>query len=162
MNKYKRCGFTYLETIVVLGILSILFTLSFINVGRAQINANINQTLDVLISNIKQQQLKSMIGDTESRTNHDVYGVHFNGTSYVLFHGSTYNPADTSNITIPLNSGETFTNILFPSANIIFTYGTGEVSGFLNGSNSVTIFNTNSSERKTITINNLGAITNVN
>jgi hypothetical protein len=46
----------------------------------------------------------------------------------------------------------------FPSSQIVFLRRSGEISGFVNGSNTITVTNTADGETKTLSINQLGVI----
>jgi len=154
-------GFTIPELTLVVGILAILFGITTINLIGAQHKASVSSAIATLLADIKSQQAKAMTGSTEGRTTADVYGIHFTSTSYVLFHSPTFNSANPANSIFNLDSGLQFTNISFPNSNIIFSQGSGEISGFINGSNTVRVASTLGTEQKTITVNRYGVVTNV-
>jgi prepilin-type N-terminal cleavage/methylation domain-containing protein len=79
-------GFTIVELLVVMGIFAILASLSTLNLSHAQHGSYVNATVDTLVSDLKRQQHKAMIGDTEGRGTASNYGIHFDPSSYVLFH----------------------------------------------------------------------------
>ncbi|HEX7042241.1 MAG TPA: type II secretion system protein [Patescibacteria group bacterium] len=152
-------GFTLVELILVMGIVAILLGFVTINLIKAQNSSSISSTLNTVISDIKNQQIKAMVGDAQGGAAESSYGVHFDTSKYVLFKGSTYNSSDTSNFVVNLTPDLIFTNINLPSGNIIFSVQSGEVSGFVIGQNTVDIESTNSSKTYTITINQYGVIT---
>lgn len=155
-------GFTLPEVVIVTGIFLMLFGFIIFNVINLQHRTSVDEAAITFASDIKSQQLKAMEGATEGRTSADIYGIHFDSTSYTLFHGSTYNSADSANLVINLDKNISFNNDLFPNSNLVFLQGSGEVSGFVSGQNTITIQDANASTQKTITINRFGTITSVN
>ncbi len=158
---FSKKGFTIVEITVVLGMMTILLGYSVINLTSVQHSTYLATTIDTFISDLKQQQLKAMVGDTEGRGVNDYYGVRFQTTSYDLFHGATF-LSSSSNPNIPLTNNIQFVNITFPQSQIVFNKGDGSVVGFTTGSNTVTLRNTVTGEQKTITVNRYGVITAVN
>lgn len=152
-------GFTLPELLIVMAILSIL--LGFITPSLLQFRSRsvINSTVDTLVSDLKNQQTKAMVGDTEGRASTDHYGVYFETNRYILFHGSSYDPLDSSNFNINMDPSLTFSSITFPSSSAIFSKGSGEVLGFVNGSDKVTLTDSTNGDQKIIQINRYGAIT---
>ena len=97
--RLPRHSFTELS--IVLSLIAVLFGFVTINLNRSQQNASITAIEQTLLSDLKQQQLKAMIGDTEGRASSDQYGVHFDSNQYVLFHG-VYSVGDSTNFVISL------------------------------------------------------------
>ncbi len=161
MKARIRAGFTNIEVIVAVGIMLILFGLSSVSIVGINQKASLNTTVDSLLVDFQDQQLKAMVGETEGRTTHDSYGIHFETDSYTLFHGATYNSSDAANVVIPITGGVTFTSVSFPSSQIIFSSVSGEVANFTAGSNAFTLRNTTSGKQKTITVNRYGVISSI-
>ena len=158
---YQKKGFTIVEMTVVLGMMTILLGYAVINLTSVQHTTYVASTVDTFISDLKQQQLKAMVGDTEGRGTNDYYGIHFQTNSYDMFHGSTYTSLP-SNFNIPLTTNIQFSNVAFAQSQIVFNKGDGSIVGFSAGSNTVTIRNTVTGEQKTITLNRYGVITAIN
>jgi len=150
----KSRGFTLIELAVVTSIIITLLGFIIISLVRSQQGVSLTSVEEILLTDLKQQQLKSMIGDTEGRSDPDQYGIHFDSNRYVLFHGVTYSSLDTSNSITTLESNMQFNN---PNFNVIFSKLSGEVP-------TITIIelqdNTNSSLKK-IHLNTLGVVTQV-
>jgi prepilin-type N-terminal cleavage/methylation domain-containing protein len=148
-------GFTLIELSVVTGIILILLGFITINLVRSQQSVSLNSVEQVLLADLKQQQLKSMIGDTEGRAISDSYGIHFDSDKYVLFHGA-YSTEDPANSTVELDENFKFD---FPEANIIFQKISGEISAdsVLN----VVLEDSTNENHKTIIINKYGVVTQV-
>jgi len=149
-------GFTFPELIVTIAILVTLLGFITVNLVNSQHRASLTGTVDTFISDMKNQQLKAMVGATEGRTNPDSYGIYFQTNSYTLFHGTTYSSSDPANFVITLDPLIQFTS--FPNT-IVFFQRSGETGTV----NTITVQDTGSStNQKTITINRYGVITQVN
>jgi len=157
----RNKGFTLLEILVVFGIMLILTAAISTAPTSMQNKASLNTTIDLLVNDLKQQQLRAMVGDTEGRATNDHYGVYIQTSTYTLFHGSAYSGADQYNFAITVNSPVQLTTT-FANSSVIFTKGTGELLNFVNGSNTLTVENTVSGEQKVITLNRYGVITSIN
>ena len=156
-----QLGFTLPELIIVIGILAVLFGMGIVSLLNVRILATNSSDTVVFISDLKTQQIKSITGDTEGRGIPDIYGIKILPTEYILFHGPTYNPSDDTKVTIPTASGHTLTTT-FPNQTILFASSSGELIGFVEGSNTITITKNDTQLIKTITINKYGTITFVN
>ena len=156
-----KSGFTLVEISVVIGIVLTLTGLAVVNLSGAQRRSYLASTTSTLIADMKSQQSKAMSGETEGRSTHDAYGIYFESSRYTLFHGSAYSAADPSNVVINLDNYIAFSSITFPQSMIIFASGSGELSSYTPGSNTITIRNTLNSEQKTVSLNRLGVITGV-
>lgn len=146
-------GFTLIELAVVTGVVVILLGFITINLVGSQQGASLASVQEILLVNLKQQQLKAMIGDTEGRSDSDSYGVHFDADKYVLFHGQTYSSADSSNVVIPLDDNMQFNNSGF---NIVFSKLSGETSA-----GTIELQENTTLKLKRIYVNSLGVITQI-
>lgn len=120
-------GFTLIELIVVTSITIILLGLITISLVRSQQTASLASVEEILVTDLRQQQLKAMVGDSEGRVGLDQYGIHFDSDRYVLFHG-TYSPSDTSNSVINLDANMQFDG---PLADVVFSKISGEIPAAL-------------------------------
>ena len=155
-------GFTYPELIVVMGIAAMLFGFITINFLGIQRKTSLDTTIAILISDLKSQQTKAMVGDTGGGINPTSHGIYFESDRYILFRGNSYSPADSGNFPISLEGNIQITNISSPDAVILFSTGSGEINNFVSGSNTIIFKNIAGSEQKTMIINKLGVITEVN
>jgi len=156
-----KTGFTLIELLVGIAIVLILLSLSVVSLTQVQQHSYVSKSREILLSDIKLQQTKAMNGytDTASTVRH---GVHFEETSYTLFHGDTYSSSDPTNFTVTLDGQLSFTAIGFASSEIVFEKGSGEILNFVDGSNSIVIANPGSTEETIITLNKYGAFTEIN
>ena len=154
-------GVTLIEVLVVIGILLTLIGIASISFLPYRSKSTLDTAITTLISDIKSQQIKALAGDTEGRSTNDNYGVHFETNSYTFFHGSVFNPLDTSNATVSLNEGLQIGSI-FPSSQVVFSTKSGEIISFSQAQNSITLEDTVEGSSKTVNINRYGVITSVN
>lgn len=160
--KINSGGFTIPELLIVVGMLTTLLGLTTINLLTSRDKVTISTTIDTLISDIKLGQTKAMSGDTEGSGTISDYGMYFETNRYTVFRGSTYASGNPSNFITNLDPNFELSSILFPSSTLIFSKGSGEVSGFVSGFNSITIRNKLTGEQKVITVNRYGVITGIN
>lgn len=113
----KNVGFSLVELIVVMSIIATLIGLATISLANTQQRASLNNSVQVFISDIRQQQIKAMVGDTQEGATSDSYGIHTDSNKYVLFKGTSYDPVASSNFIVDLSSNIQF---LFPGSDIIF------------------------------------------
>ena len=135
-----------------MGVLLGLVTIALSNVRQRTTLTALTQTF---VSDIKQQQIKAMVGDTQGGVAANSYGVHIDANSYVLFRGATYDPSDPSNFTVDLE-----TNFQFepPGTDIVFETIKGEISTPA----TIRIIDITTNQQKTIQLNTLGVVTSVN
>ena len=145
MNK----GFTLVELLVSMGILAVLFAITTINISPLPSNTLQTTNLDTLLSDIKSQQSLAMAGNSP-------YGVHFESGSYTMFKGGNYIQGLSANTVISFDSGIVFTDVTFPNSVIVFSAGTGDVSGYTAGADSFTIKSTVTNKSTVIRINKYG------
>lgn len=153
-NKNFR-GFTIPELIVTMSIFVTLLILVTINVVNTKQRVSLNTTINIFISDVQNQQMKAMVGDSGGRTTVEDYGIHLNSNSYALFHGSAYNPLSLDNFTISLGDN---TEILSGSE-LIFSRMSGEL---VNGAATIILKENTTNEQKTIIINKYGVVTAIN
>src|SRR4051812_23621187 len=82
LSKVTQSGFTLPEVIVVKAIMLTLLGLSSVSLAGVSRTTSIGSTVDAFIADVKEQQVKAMVGDTEGSGSAASYGVHFEGTSY--------------------------------------------------------------------------------
>lgn len=162
MNRKK--GFSLIELIVVISIIGILSSVAVTNLFNSKYSASLGTSVDILITDIKQQQLKAMVGDTEGRGIHpDAYGIHFETGSYTLFHGTNYSQSDSSNAKINLGDNIQVSSAPFLNSAIIFATQSGEILNFsTTGPYTLVIKNAPTLDQKTLIFNKFGTITSVN
>lgn len=154
----RQLGFTMVELLIVMGIMATLLGISMLSILSLSTTTKKEASTTLLISDIKSQQIKSMVGDTEGRGSPDSYGIIFQNNQYVLFHGESFDPDDQANFEVPIEEGFSLSST-FPDDTISFASGSGEILNFTEGQNTVTVTVTQTGEAKTVELNRLGAIT---
>lgn len=161
MKKNVNMGFTLIEFLIAMGITAIIVMLISNALLTSSNHASLDTTVGTFMTDLKQQQLKSMVGDTQGVGVNNYYGVYFKTNSYILFNGSTYLSTNSANIIVNLPTNIIFSNINFPSSEIVFNEGSGEVQNYATTSATVTLENTNDSNTDVITINRYGVVTGI-
>ena len=160
-NIKNQTGFSMIEVIMVVGILSILFAISSIALFRSRtVTANSSTTV-LLISDLQSQQVKAMNGDSEGRSTNDNYGIKIESDGYTLFHGIAYSPSEPTNYKIEADQGSQYSST-FPNDTILFATGSGEIIGFIDGQNSISLTHSSTGLSKSIELNKLGVIVSNN
>lgn len=157
-NKTK--GFTLIEIVIICAIILLLLSYGLFSLLNLQTTSSLNSLTDLLIEDIKTQQVKAMTGDTEGRGIPDEYGIYFTPASYTLFHGSSYSANNPDNFVSSLPEGYNIIST-FPSSSLILQAGSGEILGFEPTQNSITIRNMKNGNQKKILLNKYGAVTNI-
>lgn len=152
-------GFSLIEIILAIAVLTTLLAIITINLVSASRRVYNDTSTAVLVSDLRTQQAKAMTGDTENSGQASSYGAYFETDKYTLFRGNSYSAGNPTNFTVTLPSGTQFSNILFPDFQIVFASGSGEIAGFINGSNSITIINTSENIQKNVSLNRFGVVT---
>jgi len=161
MKKKLQSGFSFIELLIVLTIMGILFSVSGINLLGAYNSNSLGVAVTTLQADIKQQQLKAMVGDTEGQGAQDSYGIYFQTDNYILFKGATYSASDPLNFSVDLDDSLQFSSLLIPDSQIIFTKGSGEVTNYNPSYDNVTLLNVNTEDTKTVRINRYGTVINI-
>lgn len=151
----KNAGFSLVELILIMSIMATLIGLTTINLVNSQQRASLSSLVQNLISDIRQQQIKAMVGDTEGAADANSYGVHIDSNKYVLFRGISYDPLEISNFAVNLPNNMIFVT---PGLDIIFS----KVSGDIVAAASFQLQDTTNGNLKTIQINKYGVVTGVN
>jgi prepilin-type N-terminal cleavage/methylation domain-containing protein len=158
--RHSNAGFTIQELLVVMAVMAILLGIVVMNLVTIQNRTNLDAANTTLIAEIKQQQLKAMVGDTEGRTTPDAYGIRFDTNSYTFFHGTTYNASDPDNFTIDMDDNMQFSSIQLPNQSVVFNRVSGDFYNYNPALSSVTLTNTTAGESKTLQFNRYGVIRN--
>lgn len=135
-------GFTFLEVLVVLGVLGVLVGLAIPFYQSFQVDSRLDDTAHEVVQTLRIAQSKAMASESFS-----AHGVHFEAQRFILFRGDTYAVDD------PFNE---VTDVVQPlsisSGDIVFdsVYGT-------TGADIITI-STITGRTRAVTINTLGVV----
>lgn len=152
-------GYTIIELLIVMGLFAVFFGFSSLNLLSVRSRTSLGTATDVLVSDLRTQQIKSMAGDTGGGAVDVNYGIYFSSNSYILFKG-TYISGDPANFTVNLDEATIATT--FAGSMIIFNKGSGEVVGFDPNANTIRLTSLSSNASKIITINRFGTVTGIN
>ncbi len=158
MQKFKISnGFTLIELILVMGIFSVLVAISTISLVNIQHKTSLSANVSIFNADLKQQQLKAMVGEGDSATT-TIYkrGIYMQASNYTLFRGSSYVAGDANNFSVSLSPNTQFTA---PNTSIIFEKGSGDVTG---GATAIVLRDTLDNSQKTISVNKYGVVTGIN
>lgn len=156
-SQTAKSGFTIIELLVTLSVFATLATFISINLINPQKKSSIDTQVQTVISDIKSQQIKSMLGATNGQPASQKHGVYFTQNNYVLFSGNSYNPLDSSNFEVTLE-GDVQISTTLPLSTLLFEKISGEVTSFTNGQNTITFTNPTDNQNKTFSVNYLGSV----
>jgi len=149
--KIKK-AFTLIESITVMGVIAILFSLSVPQLFRLRDRNSLQTSLTTIVSLIRQQQLKAM-------NSPNLFGIHFSQSQYVLFKGETYSESDPTNTITTLDYPIQLSLVRFPSSQIVFASGSGEIVSFDPNNHSFIMEDTENHDLRLVEFNSLGVPT---
>lgn len=159
MNESQK-GITIIEVILVTALVLTLLVFALLRLPNPQ-STQVSTALTTLVSDIKNQQTKAMVGDTEGRGVPDNYSIYIQANKYTLFHGATFSSSDPSNFPLAAENGYQFSTT-FAGGTIVFATSSGEIQNFNPAQNSVTYRNVETGQQKTLLFNKYGTITDFN
>ena len=123
-----RCGqvtgFTLIELIIIMGIMVILLMIASVNILPIKHKTSLTTSVQALITDIRQQQIKSMSGE-------GAQGIHFETDSYTLYKGLSYETYDTAVDKFKVNLGDQIQFFSVPTdQQINFATVSGEIIGY--------------------------------
>jgi len=132
MNLFNKKGFTLIEVLVVLAILTILLglsTVAVLNIQRGQILEN---NTWFIVSFLRRAQNQALNGVSVDGTNQVNFGIHFDPSNkkYILFQGNSFNAADPYNFPQDIPDALVLSTDLPSGNNVIFSKITGRVANF--------------------------------
>lgn len=111
-------GFSFIETLIVLGIMATLFSLTAPSIISSYGDYQFREERNVLVSTLRRARSISMTG-----ANGKDHGLKIASSSYVIFEGSSWNTRDISkDIDSPRNPSIAITG----GSEIVFSYLTGK------------------------------------
>lgn len=156
-------GFSLIEILLVVSLFIVVLTISSTNLFNPLGVEKVNNLSTDITSLLKDAQAKAMASETSGQGTTSEFGIHFTSSSYTLFKGSIFNPADTNNFTANVASGLSIApNLPCPSSpndcsNIVFSRLSGEVLNFNQTQNSLCLAD-NLGNKILLTTNYLGVV----
>ena len=158
MKKLRLPGFTYIELMMVMGILVMLLTLVNITIVPAINRADTRSQANVLLADLFSQQQKSMQSELGSGGESTPFGIYFQPGYYVLFQGTSYVADQLDNYRVDVPDSLTFSAINLPDNTVMFSRITGEVIGYNSSQNTVTLSPLNGGVARVIQLNRYGVV----
>lgn len=158
----RASGATIVELVVVMAFFAILTSIITINVFTARGTSFVEDATKTLITDLRSQQIKAMVSEVPTGSTPDSFGVYFERTRYVLFRGSTYSSSNLSNFAVSLDENTEVSSIAFSGSQVVFARGSGEITNFTDGADTIRLRNTVSSDEKTIRLNRYGVVISIN
>lgn len=146
---HTRSSFTFIEVVVVMGIVSLLFAITAPDLFKLQDRNALQNTTIELTSLLRQQQFNAMNLGVVS-------GIYFDTHKYTLYQGEYFISGHEQNTEYHLAYPLAFSSILFPNNNVQFASGSGELVGYSPNANAVTLTDTVHLLERTIRFNTLG------
>lgn len=98
-NLSFRNGFTFIEILLVTGLIALLSVFVFASLSQFRIASALDSGTEKVFTVVESARTSTLVGKDESP-----YGVHFASSSLILFKGETYTPGDPENEKYPLDS----------------------------------------------------------
>lgn len=158
MRIQLKAAFTIVDLLLVMGLVTLLFSFSLLNNLRIINKPTLDAAVQKLAADIKATQNQAMVGDSGSASATTTWGMYFEASRYTIFRGTTYVLGDSSNFVVELGPNISLATT-FGGNSLVFTRRSGEVENFVSGANTITLNNTASGQSKTVTVNRYGAMT---
>ncbi len=154
----KERGFTLIEMIVVMGVVGILVSIVSTSLFGAIASTSRGVTAREVINDLRQQQLRAMMGGTDSGGSYVDFSVRFETGRYTLFPGQVFAEGNPDNVVVNLETPLMFSAITLPDSTLTFARGSGEVRSFVPGQNTLSLRHAQTGAQTTININALGVV----
>lgn len=154
----KQLGMTLVELLVVMSLFVVVFAFSSVSLSGLIPKTNTQEYTETLISDFKRQQMQAIQGRVSSGGSSSPYGIYLNGAEYILFEGSSYNSAESTNIVTSLPLDMQFINVTLPAQQIVFQPVSGEIQDYDQNNDTFTLQNTNNGLEVQFEINQLGVL----
>ncbi len=145
-------GFSYIELIVVIGIVSLLSAFSVFSLVGLQTKTSANVIMSQVLGDIRSQQTRAMAAADNGTTG---AGVYFENNKYTLFSGNTFTADQENNFVVNLQNPWQLSAAI-PNRTLVFLPGSGEIQNYQSTAKSITLTHTDSGESATINLNKYG------
>jgi prepilin-type N-terminal cleavage/methylation domain-containing protein len=145
----NKKGFSLMEILIVLAIMAILGTLTFMSLSKASPEKMLQKESAIILSQINEARLKTLSG-----TKNTEYGIHFASSSITVFEGKVF-PSATSTV-YTLSNPISISQISL-TGNVTHFYFK-KLTGEPTATGTITIRNNNGSTTKVLNITESGII----
>lgn len=152
-----RRGFTYVELLVVSGIMAVMIGLGISSVNRLQTQTSASSYLQQIVADMRSTQLAAMNGATGASAT--AAGVYFENNRYTLFYGTSYSPGNSQNFIVTLDSPWELSTTISNNT-LVFEPGSGLITSIVSGQRAVSITRSDTGESATIYLNRYGVFQN--
>ncbi len=152
-------GFTVVELVAVMGIVAIIFSISLIGVSVFNPGNDIDGFYEIFLTNLKQQQIYALTGQTSGQADNGNFGVYIDGDGYVLFKGDNYDEEDGSNFEVRLDN--LLVSTTFPQSTIVFDKDGGAINNFSNGCNTISFEHLHDNKSIVVNLGKYGTVEQV-
>ncbi len=144
-------GFSLIEVLVVLGIMTLVAGIVFTSFSGFQKSKSVTSDAETVAEILRQAK-----NETIASKNSNAYGVHFDSNTMTIFVGPTYSVGSATNRVIPLPSNNTTlsTSLQGGVSYVLFQKISGETAQ--NGT--VTVSSSGTTNTKTVTIYRTGVV----
>lgn len=149
-------GATLVELIVIMAVVGILARVVTLNLFQGQQRASLTVTRDLLISDIRKQQHRAMVGMTSTPGVYLDYSIRFEAQRYILYPGIVYDSNNVANEVTMLDPVLQFDPIDVSGGTVTFSRVSGEVRGYDENNRSITLKNIQTGSQYVISFNTLG------
>lgn len=152
-------AFTVTPARVVSGFVVTGLVIGFLLLSRASLHATTLQlTLATLIADIRYQQQLSRTGEVVGKYSVVPFGLVLQKSQYILFQGNEYIPGRGPEKQMPVPAPIVLETTL-PEGLLLFESGSGNIIGFDATKHTITLRDTKSQAKRTISLNLYGVIT---
>lgn len=148
-------GFTLIELMLSLGIMTAIFGISSILLSNLIPKANLSSVVETLKAEIRQQQLAAMTNEKDSSDLAADYGVLISSSEYSMFAGTNYNPLPNDSFTTKVPETIELSTDFIDSV-VIFEKGSGEILNYNENNKTITITDSISNQSVSIVLNKYG------
>lgn len=147
----NRKGFTIIELTIVVAILAIILGITGAFISSSTSQGSVEDVAIQLVSDLRRAQWQTINGQDDTD-----WGVHVESNLFVLFKGTTYNPAEPDNFLTYVEGPVTISDISLNGGGVDVTFD--DTFGDTTTYGTITLQSTVSEGQIVITINEIGSV----